>query len=281
MGKLLSRDHTLASKGKAVTMAQMNPRYPIKFPPSNSMRLGQDEVFFNLIEDDESRRMRFHDYAEIYKRPGLYEQIFYERLRCNSPSKVSDLLKRALATVREPVNELRVLDLGAGNGMMGEVLKRDGVARLVGADIITEAREAAYRDRPHVYDDYYVADFTNLETDTLENLREWSFDCLTCVAALGFGDIPPSAFFNAMKLLRTDGWLAFNIKETFLDPQDNGGFSRLIRELIFSKYLDIHHLELYRHRISMEGTQLFYYALVGRMTASIPNTFLEEHGIEG
>jgi hypothetical protein len=52
------------------------------------------------------------------------------------------------------------------------------------------------------------------------------------------------------------------------------------RELIFSKYLDIYHLELYRHRLSMEGTQLFYYALVGRMTASIPETFLEEHGIE-
>ena len=65
-------------------------------------------------------------------RPGLYEQIFYNRLRCNSPVKVADLLKRALNTVREPVNEVRVLDLGAGNGMLGEVLKRDGVARLVG-----------------------------------------------------------------------------------------------------------------------------------------------------
>ncbi len=30
----------------------------------------------------------------------------------------------------------------------------------------------------------------------------------------------------------------------------------------------------------MEGTQLFYYALVGRMTASIPEDFLEKHEIE-
>ena len=258
----------------------MPQRYRIKFPPSDSKRLGQDEVFFSLIEDGKARRLRFHDYAEIYKRPGLYEQIFYDRLRCNSPGKVADLLKRALETVREPVNELRVLDLGAGNGMMGEVLKRDGVARLVGADIIPEARDAAYRDRSHVYDDYYVADFGELDADMLEDLREWSFDCLTCVAALGFGDIPPRAFFNAMKLLRTDGWLAFNIKETFLDSAEHTGFSRLVRELIFSKYLDIYHLELYRHRLSMEGTQLFYYAFVGRMTASIPETFLKQHGIE-
>jgi hypothetical protein len=83
-----------------------------------------------------------------------------------------------------------------------------------------------------------------------------------------------------MKLVRTDVWLAFNIKHSFIDHNEQGGFSRLVRELIFSKYLDVYHLELYRHRLSMEGTQLFYYALVGRMTASIPENFLEQHGIE-
>lgn len=258
----------------------MKKRYRIKFPPSDSEKLGQDEVFFILIEDGEEKPLRFHDYDEIYKRPGLYEQLFYERLRCNSPEKVADLLKRALGTVREPVNELRVIDLGAGNGMMGEVLKQDGVARLVGADIIPEARDAAYRDRSTVYDDYYIHDFANLSAHVQEELFDWRFNCLTCVAALGFGDIPPRAFFNAIKLVQTDGWLAFNIKETFLDHNEHTGFSRLVRELIFSKYLDIYHLELYRHRLSMEGTQLFYYALVGRMTASIPDNFLEQHDIE-
>ncbi|MCA9192813.1 MAG: class I SAM-dependent methyltransferase [Planctomycetales bacterium] len=258
----------------------MSKCYRIQFPPEGSENLGQDEVYFTLIEDGVSKRLRFHDYDKIYKRPGLYEQLFYERLRCNSPEKVANLLQSALSSVREPITELRILDLGAGNGMMGEVLKRNGVARLVGADIIPEAREAAYRDRSTVYDDYYVADFTELGSDTLEQLREWSFDCLTCVAALGFGDLPPRAFFNAMKLVRTDGWLAFNIKDTFLDHSDQTGFSRFVRELVFSKYLDIYHLERYRHRLSMEGSQLFYYALVGRMTASIPESFLELYGIE-
>jgi len=261
-------------------MPKRHHRHHIQFPPSNSEELAQDQVFFRLIEEGEPLRLRFHDYAEIYKRPGLYEELFYERLKCTSPRKVMDLLQRALHTVREPVNELRVLDLGAGNGIMGETLKEVGIARLVGADIIPEARDAAYRDRPAVYDDYYVADFQELDSKLLEELQEWNFDCLTCVAALGFGDIPPRAFFNAMKLIRSDGWLAFNIKQTFLDHDDQTGFSRLIRALIFSKYLDIYHLELYRHRLSMEGTQLFYYALVGRMTASIPEHFLEEHHIE-
>jgi predicted TPR repeat methyltransferase len=236
-------------------------------------------VEFKLVDNGESQMLRFHDYAEIYKRPGLYEELFYSRLRCNSPGRVMDLLGRALQTEREPLTELRVLDLGAGNGMMGDVLKRDGVARLVGVDIVPEARDAAYRDRPTVYDAYYVANLGNLESHLRDELSEWNFDCLTCVAALGFGDIPPRAFFNAIRLIRPTGWLAFNIKRSFLDADEQTGFSRLVRALIFSKYLDIYHLELYRHRLSMEGTQLFYYALVGRLTAPLPDDFLEVHDI--
>ncbi len=273
-------EHATQIRPNMSTTPPPSKRYRVKFPPADAHELAQDRVFFYLIEDGKAVKLRFHDYAEIYNRPGLYEQLFYDRLKCSSPKKVTELLQRALETVREPLTELRVLDLGAGNGMMAEELKNRGVARLVGADIIPEARAAAHRDRPEVYDDYYIEDFTQLRPETKEELVEWHFDCLTCVAALGFGDIPPRAFFNAMKQIRTDGWLAFNIKDSFLDASEQGGFSRLIRELIFSEYLDVYHLELYRHRLSMEGTQLFYYALVGRLTASIPDGFLEQHSIE-
>jgi len=271
---------TTAGMHRARLMTMLSHPYRIQFPAANSEQLGQDEVVFSLIENGELRPLRFHDYEEIYARPGLYEELFYERLKCTSPREVVELLRRALGTVREPVNELRVLDLGAGNGMMGDVLKKEGIARLVGVDIIPEARDAAFRDRPTVYDAYYVADLQEPDDELVEELREWGFDCLTCVAALGFGDIPPRAFFNAMKLVRSDGWLAFNIKQSFLDHAEQTGFARLVKELIFSKYLDIYHLELYRHRLSMEGKQLFYYALVGRMTASIPDDFLEQYRIE-
>ena len=253
-------------------------RYRVRFPPSDAHHLKQDEVYFYIIENGGREvKIRFHDYDQIYLRPGLYEQLFYDRLKCSSPTKVGEVLERGLAVYNEAITELRVLDLGAGNGMMGEILKsHHGVARLVGADIIPEARDAAYRDRPDVYDEYYVADFTNLRDREREQLGEWSFNCLTSVAALGFGDIPPRAFFNALQLIRPNGWVAFNIKETFLDRSDQSGFSRFIRELIFSEYLDVYHLERYRHRLSMEGTPLFYFALVGRTTAPIPADFLDQ-----
>jgi SAM-dependent methyltransferase len=256
-------------------------RHRIKFPPLDANHLEQDEVAFCLIEGEREQRLRFHDYDQIYLRPGLYEQLFYDRLKCASPKKVGEILKSTLDGRRDNFTELRVLDLGAGNGIMGEVMKGYGVARLIGVDIIPEAREACYRDRPSIYDHYYVADFTQLKPDTVDELNDWSIDCLTSVAALGFGDIPPAAFFRALQFVQPGGWVAFNIKQTFLERSDTSGFSRLIRELIFSEYLDVYHMEKYRHRLSMEGTPLYYFALIAQKTQAIPDDFLDRLNING
>jgi SAM-dependent methyltransferase len=255
-------------------------RHIIQFPPQDATDLNQDEVYFYLVEGDHKTQLRFHDYAQIYLRPGLYEQIFYDRLKCSSPKKVSSILKSTLDAFHQSFTELRVLDLGAGNGMMGEALKSYGISRLVGVDIIPEAKDAAFRDRPGLYDEYYVADFTNLKPDVADEMSGWSFDCLTSVAALGFGDIPPSAFLQALRLVKTGGWVAFNIKETFLDKSDKSGFSRFIRESIFSKYLDVYHMEKYNHRYSIEGQSLYYFAIVAQKVEELPSDLLQRLEIE-
>lgn len=253
----------------------MQKRYRVQFPRKNTYDLDQDQAFFYLIESGNKRKFLFHDYDEIYKIPGLYEQIFYDRLKCQSPKKVAEILKAAVAQSHDNFTELRVLDLGAGNGIMGEELKKHGVSRLVGIDIIPEAYEAAERDNQGVYDAYYVADFCNLNDEQKEEIASWSFDCMTTVAALGFGDIPAKAFIEAFNIIKSEGWVSFNIKETFLDSSDETGYSRTIRELIFSEFLDIYHLERYRHRLSIEGEPLFYFAIAGRKNADIPENFLK------
>lgn len=259
----------------------MPVRHRIQFPPQNAKDLAQDEVYFYVVEDGDKIRLRFHDYARIYERPGLYEQLFYDRLKCTSPTRVADILRRTVEAHGQDVTALRVLDLGAGNGMMGEALKHHGVSRLVGVDIIPEARDACLRDRPEMYDEYYVADFTDLGPEMREDIREWHVDCLTSVAALGFGDIPQRAFVQALQFVLPGGWAAFNIKHTFLDPSDTTGFSALVRELLFSEFIEVHHLERYWHRLSMEGNPLAYFALVLRKKADLPEELLRRVGIAG
>lgn len=254
----------------------MVKRHRIQFPSIDVRELSQDEVYFYLL-DEEGRKtkIRLHEYDRLYRIPGLYEQVVYERLKCQSPSIVTEVLKYSLSQSDQRLNELRVLDLGAGNGVVGEELKKHGVSRLIGVDIIPEARDATERDRPGVYDAYYVMDLCSLTVDERDEIASWFPECLISVAALGFGDIPPQAFLEAFNLISKQGWIAFNIKETFLDRTDNSGFSTLIRELISSKYLDLYHLQRYRHRFSLEGKPLYYFALGGKKNDHVSPSFIE------
>jgi len=254
----------------------MKIRYRIRFPSTEPHELAQDEAFFYLEENGKELRLRFHEYDELYRRPGLYEQLFYDRLRCMSPSKVVETLYVTAGTSSSRFSELRVLDVGAGNGMVGEKLYEYGVARLVGLDISEMAYKALERDRPGIYDAYYIADLTNLSEDVRRELASWHLNCLVCVAALGFGDMPPLAFLEAFNLIENGGWIAFNIKETFMDNRDTLGFSVFIKNLILTEHLDVHHMERYQHRLSIDGSPLYYFALAGKKNSSLPSNFLDE-----
>ena len=247
--------------------------HDIRFPAADCRDLTQDEAFFYLFENGNKYELRFHDYDQIYQRPGLYEQLFYQRLRCSSPAKAAELLSRVLLNNNEHINGLRVLDLGAGNGMVGELLD---AARVVGIDISEAAKTACERDRPHAYDAYYVKDLSRPDRATLAELQRWRFNCMTCIAALGFGDIPVPAFAHAYNLVCNGGWVAFNIRDTFMYEGDRSGFSRLIKHLLAIDTMELHHLERYRHRLSSEGDPLFYYMLVARKRGEIDERLIAE-----
>lgn len=247
-----------------------HPRHRIRLPDVNFSSQPESDVYFVLDhEDGRSERIRFHDYDSIYAIPGLYEQIFYERLKCDSPRFLAQLLDQVLAQSGDDLNRQRVLDFGAGNGMMGQELARYGVSRLVGADISAAAEAALDRDRPGFYDAYYVADITVPDPALKQALERWQFTCLTTIAALGYDDIPADAFREAFNLVVDGGWIAFNIKETFLGESDASGFALFVRHLIAGEFMQLHHLERYRHRISIEGNPLYYYAVIGRKLAPL------------
>jgi len=241
----------------------------IRFPRTRG--LSQDREWCEAVIDGQHRRLRFHDYGELYRVPGLYEKLFYECLECCSPSRVASLLDSVMADFEASPEGLRVLDVGAGNGMVGDELAARGAEHIVGVDIIQEARDAADRDRPDVYADYLVTDLTDLPEVQEEQLRRQNFNCLTTVAALGFGDIPPKAFAKALDVITTPGWLAFNIKEGFLNERDRTGFCRLIRRLCRDEAIQIQAYQRYRHRLSLAGKALYYVAVVAKKLKELPD----------
>ena len=244
-------------------------RHQISLPSIAPHSLDQDEAFFWLEEAGQRLRIAFHDYPALYKRPGLYEQLFYDRLHCCSPKVVSKLLQDAVSESGEALHALRVLDLGAGNGMMGAELATMGVARVIGIDISQEAKQACYRDRPGCYDDYLVIDLADPQQSHGADISAWSPSAMTCVAALGFGDIPVEAFVAAYNLLPADAWVAFNLKEDFMRVDGRGGFGAVIRDAFVNEHLELHQLRRYRHRLSIDGRPLHYLAVVGRKKAAL------------
>lgn len=238
--------------------------------PDADADVPQDLEWCELLERDRWEKLRFHDYDQIYKRPGLYEHLFYGLLECRSPRRVIGLLE-AVRRDRKG-GSFSAIDLGAGNGIVGEELRRAGASVVVGIDILPEARDAARRDRPGVYDDYLVDDFTRPRHASIRCLETARPDVLACVAALGFGDIPPLAFYNAANAVQIGGHLAFNIKEEFLDESHTHGFSELVRRLLREKVVRLEAWVRYRHRLSTSGRSLFYTAIVVTKLQELPRS---------
>jgi hypothetical protein len=259
---------TLALDDSPSTLNTSSP-FAIRFPREDKNR-PQNIEWCEIYVDNAWRRLRLHDYDEIYSIPGLYEHLFGDILQCTSPQRIVSLLAECLKEAGRSPTQLRVLDVGAGNGMLGEQLRLHGVRSLVGLDIIPEAGMAAERDRPCLYDQYLVADLCDLSISQRRTLSNEKFNCLCTASALGFGDIPPQAFGTAFNFIETNGWLGYNIKENFLEGRDDSGFCRLIRALSDRKYIRIEAYRRYNHRLSIEGKPLMYVAMTARKLADMP-----------
>jgi hypothetical protein len=237
-----------------------NGPFPIRFPENGS--LDQDQEWCEVKIDNVWEKIRFHDYDEIYSIPGLYETIFYRTLGTNSPYRMSEFLGSVLKEKKIAPEQLKVLDFGAGNGMSGEALQNIGVRTIVGCDLLEEAKKANWRDRPWVYADYFAEDFTNLTKETSKQLNDYQFNCLLTVAALGFGDIPPEAFFQAYNFVAQDGIIALNIRDEFLKMKNRKGFSKLIHYMIQEEIMEIEFYKRYQHRYNVHGEPLYYVGIV-------------------
>jgi hypothetical protein len=246
-------------------------RFELHLPPSNAGNvLDQDEEWCELDIGGDRRRIRLHDYATIYDIPGLYEQLFSELLECSSPEVVCNVLREELEQAGVDPTGLTALDFGAGSGMVGERLSRIGLGTIVGIDLLPEARAAALRDRPGIYDDYRTLDLNALRAVERAELEGHDFNCLTCVAALGFGDVPPTAFIQAFNLVASPGWLAFNLRERFLREDDGAGFGALIERMLAEGVIEERTRTRYTHRISVSGEPLDYVAIVATKHQDVP-----------
>ena len=242
--------------------------------PDNIEHLPINEEYFFLTQNGRERRLKLHDYGDVYSIPGLYEYIANEKLHYRSPEVMSALLVETVAEAGLSVDKLKVLELGAGSGLFGKALAKQGVTSIIGIDIVPEAAIAATRECPGVYEHYYVEDLTK-SSPTRSKLSEQGLNCFVCCSALSAGHIPVEAFAAGFNEIEPQGWVMFNIAKTSYDEQSDRNcpeFVRFYRQAIAQGILELCYTRPYTHRRFFNGQTLEYVAVVGRKKGEISST---------
>ena len=199
-------------------------------------------------------------------------QLFHGKLHCQSPKElVSFIVKHVKLNTSYPDEKpLRILDMGAGNGVVASEIKEQlgaQIGELVGTDILPEAREAAMRDRPGIYDQYIVADL--LDEKQQQWLGKSQFDVVVTCAALGpgWGDMPVQILLGILKLVHVGGLIGITLNERWLEKEDLSPWGHFIAMLNGRSNEDWKQLrelgrKRYKHRLDVRGKWIWYICLV-------------------
>lgn len=225
-----------------------------------------EERFRVRFADGRSDVMRIQDYDRVYAVPGLYEAVVQDALQCASPRTTAEELVDAARRAGKDPAQMRVLDLGAGNGVVAGELWRLGVRTIFGVDGVEQAASAAARDHGEHYVDYYVDDLTD-PTRMRDVAIEHGIDAISCAGALGGGHVPAAGFFSVWGALPAGGLLAATARPAAPDaPEDSAdAFDRLVAdaqgegggsELLVRRP--------FRHRLLAAGGEVTYEVVVAR-----------------
>lgn len=236
--------------------------WTVELDPTPGRRQGEEQ--FLLHRDGATEAIVLHDYARVYSVPGLYEEVVQRRLECASPATVAAALVEGADAAGVPPGELRVFDLGAGNGVVGEELQARGATVVAGADGITEARDAARRDRPGLYAHYLVGE--TLDVDEIRGLvASEGLTALVAAGAVGEGHVPVDALEQLWAAFPPGSFLALTLKDG--GPATGDHDVRDVLAMIERLAGDEHPTRTvvrrsFRHRLSMAGHELQYLVVV-------------------
>ena len=122
----------------------------IEVLPATGNRQGE-EMFKVIFADGVEKVFHSWDYTSIYSHPDLYERLYCDMLDFSAYKSIGKLL---IEYAGEEHNNLRVLDVACGSGLMGKFLVKESPLKIdfiLGVDILPEAIQALHRDCADVY----------------------------------------------------------------------------------------------------------------------------------
>ncbi len=145
-----------------------------------------------------------------------YDQDLDTEFGWISPQAASQSLAKYVA------NDARILDAGAGTGLVGEVLAKMGYTNLVAMDLSQGMLDAA--EKKGVYREFHkmaLGDQLDYQTD--------EFDAVISVGVFTLGHAPAGSFDELVRITRPGGHIVFSIRP---DIDETGGFKDKQDELV-------------------------------------------------
>jgi predicted TPR repeat methyltransferase len=131
----------------------------------------------------------------------LYDRDTVDHMGYVGPDVASNLLDNYLDS-----RKARVLDAGCGTGLVGEVLKDMGYARVDAMDYSPDMLKVA--EEKDVYGKVFQADMNEPLT-----IPDNAYDATICVGTFTYAHVGPEAFQELTRITKPDGVICFTIRD--------------------------------------------------------------------
>ncbi|KAJ7321192.1 Methyltransferase domain [Desmophyllum pertusum] len=173
----------------------------------------------NLTEkstDDDVRRV-YDDWAHEYDKDGNSAGcVFHKPMVEFFDNAINEVFQGKIAK-----SDIRIMDAGAGTGLVGVELHKHDYSNVDALDISQEMLNEA--KKKNVYSKFICAPLSDQRTPGIETD---AYDALICVGTLSLAHVRPTAFVEMIRMVRNGGLVCVSIR-----PDGYKEFSEKMEEL--------------------------------------------------
>ena len=156
-----------------------------------------------------------------------YEAI-YLKAGFHDPKKCAELTGECYKLVGKEKEEVDILDMGCGTGLVGKYLKEDGFVKITGLDACPGMLKECEENKPGVHVEL-IELFLGTPDSYPESLQN-RFDVITASGILADNHLDNSVFEEMLLSLRTGGLAIFATRTEYLEKYGYGPYMKSLEE---------------------------------------------------
>jgi SAM-dependent methyltransferase len=181
--------------------------------------------------------------VEHYNELAVNYEAIYLLAGFHDPKKCAELTTECFGLVGKEKEEVDILDMGCGTGLVGKYLKDDGFVKITGLDACPAMLKECTDNKPGVHVELVELFLGKPETypETLRN----RFDVVTASGILADNHLDNSVFEEMLLSLRTGGLAIFATRTEYLELYGYGAYMKgleeqgkwkFVKNIVFGRY---------------------------------------------